>query len=171
MTDKAIGSKDASGPEIVVPITVLVVDDEPGVRDVLRLTLSMEGLEVSTVADGISALDALKESRPDVILLDIMMPRLDGYDVLDRIRQSEHGSRVQVILMSAKSNDDDVWEGWTRGADSYITKPFDIQLVADEIRRVTAKSRRRSRRLSGTAAGWSSGEFLHRFSRTDLDRR
>lgn len=138
MTDKAIGSEGASGTELAVPITVLVVDDEPGVREVLRLTLSMAGLEVSTVADGISALEALKENQPDVILLDIMMPFLDGYDVLDRIRQSENGSRVQVILMSAKSNDDDVWEGWTRGAASYITKPFDIQLVVNEIRRVTA---------------------------------
>lgn len=139
MHDKEIGSEGAVETEVSVPTTVLVVDDEPGVREVLRLTLSMEGFEVSTVADGISGLDALKESRPDVILLDIMMPRLDGYDVLDHIRQSEHGSRVQVILMSAKSNDDDVWEGWTKGADSYITKPFDIQLVVDEIRRVTAR--------------------------------
>lgn len=139
MIDKEIGSEGAAGTEISGPITVLVIDDEPGVREVLRLTLSMEGLEVTTVADGIAALDALKQSQPDVILLDIMMPFLDGYDVLDSIRQSENGSRVQVILMSAKSNDDDVWEGWTKGADSYITKPFDIQLVVDEIRRVTAK--------------------------------
>jgi DNA-binding response OmpR family regulator len=106
---------------------VLVVDDDPSVRKLLNQTLELEGYEVSTAADGEEALEELPAAQPDVVVLDVMMPKLNGLDVLDRIRRNPETSTLPVILLTAKSSKEDVWEGWQRGVDYYMTKPFDIE--------------------------------------------
>jgi DNA-binding response OmpR family regulator len=106
---------------------VLVVDDDPSVRKLLNQTLEMEGYEVSTAADGEEALEELPAAQPDVVVLDVMMPKLNGLDVLDRIRRNPETSTLPVILLTAKSSKEDVWEGWQRGVDYYMTKPFDVE--------------------------------------------
>jgi DNA-binding response OmpR family regulator len=106
---------------------VLVVDDDPSVRKLLNQTLEMEGYSVATAADGEEALEELPASKPDVVVLDVMMPKLNGLDVLDRIRRNPETSTLPVILLTAKSSKEDVWEGWQRGVDYYMTKPFDVE--------------------------------------------
>ena len=122
--------------ESITP-SALVVDDDPDIRSMLALFLKLEGFEVSAASDGVSALEVLKSKRPDVILLDLMMPGLNGYEVMEHLR-GEDVPHVPVIVLTAKTGDEDVWEGWCRGADSYITKPIDIELLYQEIGRVTA---------------------------------
>ncbi len=115
---------------------VLVVDDDRQIRKMLEMSLRLEGIEVEAVADGASALQALERNQPDLILLDIMMPVLNGYAVMKHLREGQHARRIPVIILSAKASDEDVWEGWSCGADSYITKPLDLDMLFSEMRRV-----------------------------------
>jgi DNA-binding response OmpR family regulator len=106
---------------------VLVVDDDPSIRRLLNATLELEGYTVAMAADGEEALAELPTSRPDVVVLDVMMPKLNGLDVLDRIRRNPETATLPVILLTARSSKEDVWEGWQRGVDYYMTKPFDVE--------------------------------------------
>lgn len=105
---------------------VLVVDDDPAILRLLNQSLELEGYSVSTATDGEEALAELPRSEPDVVVLDVMMPKLNGFDVLERIRRDPKTATLPVILLTAKSSKEDVWEGWQRGVDYYMTKPFDI---------------------------------------------
>ena len=102
---------------------VLIVDDEPDVLLLLRIELEAEGYETLLAADGETALRRIAEERPDVVLLDVMMPVVDGYGVLHHL--SEHGSNTKVIVLSAKANDRDVAHALELGAYEYVTKPFE----------------------------------------------
>lgn len=119
-------------------IRVLVVDDDPAIRKLLDLSLSLEGMEITSAEDGVAGFQAARQLHPDVILLDVMMPGMSGIDVLKRIRQDSELGDSRVILVTAKAADADAWAGWCSGADSYVTKPFDIEEVSSEIFRVTA---------------------------------
>lgn len=103
---------------------VLVVDDSPDNLAIVSTLLRARGFSVETAADGPTALDALEKRRPDVILLDVMMPAMSGMEVLDRIRANPQHTGIPVILVTAKSADEDLLEGYKFGADYYITKPF-----------------------------------------------
>lgn len=116
---------------------VLVVDDDRQIRKMLEMSLRLEGIEVEAVADGASALQALERDQPDLILLDIMMPVLNGYAVMKHLREAQEAHRIPVIMLSAKAADEDVWQGWSCGADSYITKPLDLDVLFSEMRRVS----------------------------------
>lgn len=119
-------------------LSALVVEDDPQIRNMLEITLALEGIEVESVGDGSSALELLQTKQPDVVLLDIMMPVLNGYAVLKHLRDATPVNPVPVIILTAKAGDEDVWEGWSCGADSYMTKPVDIELLFKEIARVTS---------------------------------
>ena len=107
---------------------ILIADDEPEIRDLLRLYLENEQYEVMEAEDGQQALDLLRSRKPDLCVLDIMMPKMDGWEVLETIRKY---SQVPVIMLTAKVADDDKIMGLTIGADDYITKPFSpSELVA-----------------------------------------
>lgn len=140
---------------------ILVVDDEPKIVRLIQTYLEREGYEVVTAFDGPSALKAARAFRPDLIILDIMLPGLDGLEVLTRLRQE---SDVYVILLTAKAEEPDRVVGLTVGADDYVTKPFSPrELVA----RVKAALRRIQRQ-----AGPPSGSVLtFRRLRIDLGRR
>ena len=109
---------------------IVVADDERDIADLLTLNLVMEGYRVETVYDGQAALEAVRDLQPDFVLLDVMMPKLDGLEVL-RTLKGDPGTRdIPVIMLTAKAGDDDVWAGWQAGASYYVTKPFDLdQLV------------------------------------------
>lgn len=115
---------------------ILVVDDETEIRDVLRLYLEKEGYEVVEAADGPEALRLLKQEKIDLAILDIMMPRLDGYRVLRNIREE---SNLPVLMLSAKGSDSDKILGLDLGADDYITKPF---VPLEAVARVKSNLRR-----------------------------
>lgn len=106
---------------------VLVVDDDPAIRRILTLTLELEGYEIETASDGQEALRALGRALPDVVVLDVMMPKLNGFQVLQRMREEPRTADVPVIILTAKAGTEDVWEGWRRGVDYYMTKPFDVE--------------------------------------------
>jgi CheY-like chemotaxis protein len=103
---------------------VLVVDDNEDNLQIMSRILLGRGFEVRTARDGKSALRSLEQQLPDVVLLDIMMPEMDGIEVLDRIRANPQSASLPVILVTGKGQDDDVLAGYKYGADYYITKPF-----------------------------------------------
>lgn len=104
---------------------VLVVDDDNDIRDLLVLDLEMSGYEVFTADNGFRAEQVAKESLPDLIVLDVMMPGRTGYEVLTSLRADDRTNEIPVVMLTALTNDDDVWAGWAAGADYYMTKPFD----------------------------------------------
>lgn len=120
--------------------TVLVVDDEDAIRDLVAMTLRYEGFEVVTAGSGIEALEAAETARPDVILLDIMLPDIDGHEVLRRLSAS--GNRAPILFLTARDAPEDRVRGLTLGADDYISKPFS---VAELIARVHVALRRSNR--------------------------
>jgi DNA-binding response OmpR family regulator len=114
---------------------VLVADDEPSIRHLLELNLRAEGLEVISCEDGDRAFEALRSTPlPDLVILDVMMPGRDGLELLRLLREDPVLAEVPVILLTAKASDAEVWEGWTAGADYYITKPFDLVEIMTFIR-------------------------------------
>ncbi len=110
---------------------VLVVDDDPAIRRTLTVNLRARGYDVETAGDGRSALQAVSERMPDVVLLDLGLPDLDGVDVLERLRMT---SRVPVIVVSARSEPDDKVEALDLGADDFITKPFSLEELLARVR-------------------------------------
>ncbi|GHO85972.1 response regulator transcription factor [Dictyobacter formicarum] len=116
---------------------VLIVDDEPQIVEFLRMGFSYEGFEVASVMNGFDALAAVNAHRPDIVILDIMLPGLDGMEVAQRIRQAHD---TGIIMLTAREDVEDRVEGLDRGADDYITKPF---IFKELMARVRAVSRRR----------------------------
>ena len=112
---------------------ILVVDDEIYIVHILDFSLGMEGYEVLTALDGEQALDRLKSDKPDLIVLDIMMPKVDGYEVCRTIKTNPETQHIPVILLSAKGRNVDQKMGFDVGADDYITKPFSPRKLVERI--------------------------------------
>jgi len=112
---------------------ILVVDDERRMVGFIRLNLEQDGFEVIEAFNGTEALNRLRDSLPDLILLDVMMPDIDGFDVLRVIREI---SQVPVIMLTAKSEEEDIVKGLELGADDYITKPFSPRELASRVKAV-----------------------------------
>jgi diguanylate cyclase (GGDEF)-like protein len=110
---------------------ILVADDDPDILRFVELNLKLEGYEVATASDGAEALTVAADRRPALVILDVMMPKLDGYEVCQRLRSDPRMSGVCIIMLTAKAMSADKVLGLTAGADDYISKPFDpIELVA-----------------------------------------
>ncbi len=141
---------------------LLVVDDEPSILNLVTSYLKAEGYEVFTASDGLAALKAAKAYKPDIIILDIMLPGLDGLEVLSRLRRE---SGVYVILLTARTEETDKIVGLSVGADDYVTKPFSP-------RELTARVKAALRRLqTGAGAGSGKGVLAFRLVTIDLDAR
>jgi len=106
---------------------VLVADDEPHLLRLVKFRLEREGYEVLTAADGEVALRVAREQHPDLCVLDVMMPKRSGFDVLRELRSDETCAGMKVIMLTARAQDRDVDVGFSLGADDYITKPFSPQ--------------------------------------------
>lgn len=119
---------------------ILIVDDDIRMLRMMRQILEYEDFQVSTAQNGESAIRAVKESGPDLVLLDIMMPGIDGLTVCGRIREF---SPVPVIMVTARSGNDEVVQGLDTGADDYVTKPFSASELAARVRAVLRRSRSR----------------------------
>jgi DNA-binding response OmpR family regulator len=130
---------------------ILVVDDEPHIVEVVRAYLVREGYEVATAADGETALEAVQADAPDLVVLDVMLPRRSGFDVLRQIRAE--GSTTPVIMLTARDDLVDRVAGLEIGADDYVTKPF-------EPRELVARVGAILRRLSGPASTPSGRAYL-----------
>jgi DNA-binding response OmpR family regulator len=139
---------------------VLVVDDEPMVREVLARYRARDGFEVATAADGEAALAAFEANRPDLIVLDLMLPRVDGFEVFRRLRAG--GAASPVIMLTARGEVTDRIVGLEVGADDYVSKPFSPKEVVARVRAVLRRSR--------AGAEGDDGEPL-RFDELEIDAR
>ena len=117
---------------------ILIVDDEPNIVLSLEFLLEQDGFDVAVARDGEEALAQVAAFRPDLVLLDIMLPRLNGYEVCQKIRETPEWAGVRVLMLSARGRELDVSKGMALGADGYITKPFSTRDLIDQVRRVLA---------------------------------
>lgn len=131
--------------------TILVADDEPHIRRILQYLLEQEGYEVVVATDGEDALREVDRCAPDLVLLDVMMPRLDGFSVLRSIRASLETARLPVILLTAKGQSDEKVRGLRGGANDYVTKPFDQEELLLRIHNMLehARAQREANPLTG----------------------
>ncbi|MFO7945598.1 MAG: response regulator [Armatimonadota bacterium] len=104
--------------------TILVVDDERHIVRLVEVNLERAGYDVVTAYDGVEALEKVEEDDPDMIVLDVMMPRMDGFDVLKKLQSDPNHKDIPVIMLTAKAQDADIFKGWQSGVSSYLTKPF-----------------------------------------------
>jgi len=117
---------------------ILIVDDEPNIVLSLEFLMKQAGYQVRTAADGEAGLAAVAAERPDLILLDVMMPRKNGYEVCQAVRANPDCKDVRVIMLTAKGRDVEREKGLALGADDYITKPFSTQEVVGKVRELLA---------------------------------
>ena len=117
---------------------ILIVDDETNIVLSLEFLMKQAGFQVRTAQDGEQAIQALEERVPDLVLLDVMMPRKDGYEVCQEIRRREAWSHLPVVMLTAKGRDEEREKGLAMGADDYITKPFSTQEVVETVQSILA---------------------------------
>jgi two-component system, OmpR family, response regulator len=120
------------------PVRVLVVDDEPALTELLSMALRYEGWDVKTSGDGLQAVRTARSYRPDAVVLDVMLPDLDGLEVLRRLRAD--GTDVPVLFLTAKDGVEDRVAGLTAGGDDYVTKPFSLEEVVARLRGLVRRS-------------------------------
>jgi DNA-binding response OmpR family regulator len=118
---------------------VLVADDDPDIRSLVTVRLEKSGYEVVAAGDGEQALAAALERPPDLALLDVMMPKLDGYEVTERLRQEEATRHLPVILLTARVQETDIARGVEAGADDYVKKPFSTSELRDRVQAVLGR--------------------------------
>jgi two-component system, OmpR family, alkaline phosphatase synthesis response regulator PhoP len=103
---------------------VLAVDDENNIRRLIEVNLMRAGYRVTTACDGEEALECIRLERPDIVVSDVMMPKLDGFELLRRLQGDPETANIPVLMLTAKAQDQDIFAGWQLGASSYLTKPF-----------------------------------------------
>jgi DNA-binding response OmpR family regulator len=113
---------------------ILIADDEPNIVVSLEFLMKQRGYDVRVVNNGEDALTAVGEFRPDLVLLDVMMPRLSGYDVCQKVRENPAWQDIKIIMLSAKGRDVEVTKGMAIGADAYVTKPFSTKDLIAKVR-------------------------------------
>lgn len=116
---------------------ILIADDEYKIVMTLEYAFRKAGYEIFIARDGTEVLELLKEQIPDLILLDIMMPNLDGYSTLEEIRKEEKYKNIKVIFLSAKTSEKDINKGMELGADAYVTKPYSIKKLTEKVAELT----------------------------------
>ncbi len=117
---------------------ILIVDDEIGVRELLGDALRIAGFETITAPDGMSALTAIREKKPDLLVIDINMPLMDGFELVERLRKN--GDNTPALMLSARADRVDVTRGLTLGADDYVTKPFGLEELLLRIKAILRRS-------------------------------
>lgn len=113
---------------------ILIVDDEPNIVLSLEFLMKKEGYRVRTASNGEEALHAIRESKPDLVLLDVMMPRMDGYEVCEAVRNDPEMKTVRIVMLTAKGREVEREKGLALGADDYVTKPFATRDLVEKVR-------------------------------------
>ena len=126
--------------------TILIVEDEPDIIELLRYNLARDGYAVLEATTGETALEVIEAKSPDLVLLDLMLPKIDGLEVCRRVRASEDHKRLPIIMLTAKGEEVDIVTGLELGADDYVTKPFSPRIL---LARVRAVLRRKEEDLPG----------------------
>ncbi|MCU7892024.1 MAG: response regulator [Candidatus Thiodiazotropha sp. (ex Ustalcina ferruginea)] len=119
-----------------MPKKILIVDDEPNIVLSVEYLMKREGYQVTTANDGQTALELLSETKPDLLILDVMMPRKNGFEVCSEIRADPTLSRLPILMLSAKGREAEIKKGVSLGADAYITKPFSTHDLVDMVNKL-----------------------------------
>ena len=122
------------------PSRILVVDDEPSITDLLSMALRYEGMEVAVSHLGRQALEAMTKFRPHLVVLDVMLPDLSGFEVLERMGRDRIGGRLPVLFLTARDTLDDKLRGFTLGGDDYMTKPFSVEELIVRVRAILRRA-------------------------------
>ena len=110
---------------------ILTCDDEKHIVRLIQVNLERQGYEVITAFNGLECLEKVKEDRPDLIVLDVMMPEMTGFEVLEKLKKDPETENIPVIMLTARAQDSDVLRGWQSGVECYLTKPFNpMELIA-----------------------------------------
>ncbi|MEN6520215.1 MAG: response regulator [Armatimonadota bacterium] len=125
---------------------ILAVDDEKHIVRLVQVNLERQGYEVVTANDGKEALEKVEAEHPDLVVLDVMMPYMDGFEVLQNLRRNPATRDIPVIMLTAKAQDADVFKGWQSGVDCYLTKPFNPMELISFVKRIFGS-------LDGTGGG------------------
>ena len=143
---------------------ILIADDEPDIRLVLRTRLELDGFTVLEASDGAETVRMAQDEKPDLIVLDVMMPEMDGVEVCNRLRASFDTRNIPVIMLTARAGRDDKMSGLTKGANDYITKPFDLQELSQRVRNTLDWSRqqRSASPLTGLPGNHSINDEIRR---------
>lgn len=113
-----------------MPKKILAVDDEKHIVRLVQINLQKEGYEVVTASNGREALERVASEKPDLVVMDVMMPEMDGFEALKKLKEDDATADIPVIMLTAKAQDADVFRGWQSGADLYLTKPFNpLELI------------------------------------------
>jgi len=120
--------------------TVLIIEDDPDLQELLEYNISSAGFTTLTSEDGERGLSLAKEQKPDLIILDIMLPGMDGISVLKHLRADDHVGSVPVLMLTAKSEEDDIVQGLDHGADDYMTKPFSPKELVARIKSILRRA-------------------------------
>jgi two-component system, OmpR family, alkaline phosphatase synthesis response regulator PhoP len=119
---------------------ILAVDDEPNIVRLIEVNLTRHGYTVDTANNGVQALEKIRTNRPDLVVSDVMMPEMDGFELLSSIRRDPALESLPVIMLTAKAGDKDVMSGYSRGADMYLTKPFNPAELLAFVKRILQSS-------------------------------
>jgi len=119
-----------------MPKKILAVDDERHIVRLVQVNLERAGYEVVTAFDGKDALEKVAAEQPDLVVLDVMMPYMDGFEVLQNLRKNPSTRELPVIMLTAKAQDADVFRGWQSGVDCYLTKPFNPMELISFVKRI-----------------------------------
>ena len=119
---------------------ILIADDEPNIVISLEFLMKREGFEVQVAADGEAALQAIGAQLPDLVLLDVMLPKKDGFEVCQQIRAHPQWRSIKVLMLTAKGRDTEVSKGIALGADAYMTKPFSTRDLVEKVRQLLGLS-------------------------------
>ena len=115
---------------------ILAVDDERHIVRLVQINLQKAGYEVVTATNGIEALDLVAQVKPDLVVMDVMMPEMDGLEALEKMKADPEMAKIPVIMLTAKAQDADVFSGWQKGADLYLTKPFNPAELLNFVKRI-----------------------------------
>jgi DNA-binding response OmpR family regulator len=132
-----------------MPASILIADDDPNIVLALRFLMEKEGFRVRVATDGDAALAAIADHRPDLVVLDVMMPRRNGYDVCAAVRANPRLADTRIIMLTAKGLDGERNRGLRAGADDYVTKPFATRDVLDRVRQLLGPAKAPARGHAG----------------------
>jgi DNA-binding response OmpR family regulator len=138
--------EDMDMPHGVVTKRVLVIDDQPDIRLMCRVNLALEGYEVIEAPDGEAGLEMIFSESPDLVLLDVMMPGLDGWTVIERAKADPRTAHIPVVLLTARVQREDEIRGWKLGASDYLAKPFNPSTLSEVVRRTLSPADEAERR-------------------------
>lgn len=135
------GIRQKEVPSMEKKMRILLVDDEADFVEILRTRLENNNFEVITALDGEEALERAEKEEPDLIILDVMLPKISGFDVCRKLKVDENFKNIPIIMLSAKFQQNDVKFGMAMGADDYITKPFESNVLLEKINELLKKKR------------------------------